>query len=166
MPDYRDATAYAPTPGPRGCVSEPDLGTPVTRGAPRHGLGRPHPDRGPGETPPYGAGRACRMRCLPPGADGPRTTRPAATTSTQGKNGRGPRAQRRGPAAPGAAACLQAHTRWSIGPVHYKTGAAQRGPGPARASRPPADTTRVPACRRAPPRAPYTLSRSAAPHRG
>ncbi len=46
-----------------------------------------------------------------------------------------------------------------------KTDTAHTGPGPAVASRPPADTTRVPGCRRAPPRAlpcPLVIS-SAAP---
>ena len=50
--------------------------------------------------------------------------------------------------------------------VYYKTATAQRGPGPALASHPPADTTRMPGCRRVPPRALRALWSPAMPRQG
>src|SRR5262249_62193711 len=47
-----------------------------------------------------------------------------------------------------------------------KTATAQTGPGRALGSRPPADTARVPECRRAPPQAPPALAPSAVLRRG
>ena len=67
-PDYRDATARAPTSGPRGRGPGLAPGTPVTRGSQRHRCGRPHRDLGPCGTPAHGAGLARSVRCLPPGA--------------------------------------------------------------------------------------------------
>ena len=96
-PDYRDATARAPTSGPRGGGPGLAPGTPVTTGSQRHRLGSPHPDRGPCGTPAPGAGLACSGRCLPPGAGGQQAMLQGRATSAQGHSGRRPRARGRGP---------------------------------------------------------------------
>ena len=56
--------------------------------------------------------------------------------------------------------------RVQLWPYRHKTATAHTGPGQALASRPPADTTRGPGCRPAPPQALHTLWPSAVPHRG
>ncbi len=68
--------------------------------------------------------------------------------------------------APGAARFPRAHVPCVTVAVQYKTATDQTGPGQALASRPPADTTRMPGCRRAPPRALSALWPSAVPRRG
>src|SRR5215472_12071684 len=59
----------------------------------------------------------------------------------------------RGVFAPGAARSRRSLALCATVAIPHKTGADHTRPGQALGSRPPADTTRVPACRRAPPRA-------------
>ena len=144
----RDATAYEPTPGPRGCVSEPEPGTPVTSGSPRQRIGRQHPDRGPWRNIAVRGGRACHVRCRPPDAGGPRATRPAATMSTQGKNG--PQDRERSVVGLLRQAQQRVPKLTSDGvlcPCMIKLPQPIEDRDQLRASRPPAGTTPVPACR-------------------
>src|SRR5262245_47612170 len=75
-PDYEDAAARAPTPGPRGGGPGLAPDTPVTSGAVRHGFGCEPPDLGRCGTPVHGAGLAWSVRWIPPGAGGQQATRP------------------------------------------------------------------------------------------
>src|SRR5262249_27043322 len=143
-PNYKDATARVPTPGPRGCVSGLAPGILGTRGLGQHGLGRKPPDLGLCGTLEHAAGLACSVRCLPPGAGGQPTTRPATTTSPQGHSGRRLRARSRGHVAPGVATYPRVRVPCATAAVRNKIATDHTRPGQAPAFHPPADTTHMP----------------------
>src|SRR5262249_12494392 len=82
-----------------------------------------------------------------------------------GHSGRRQRARGRGPVVPGAATCRRALARCATVAVQYNIATVQTGLGPALVFRPPADTRRVLACRRAQPQALPALWSSPAPRR-
>ena len=90
----------------------------------------------------------------------------AATTYSPWHSGRGPQGRGHRRVAPGPTTSPRARGQSVTAAGQYKTATDRTGPGPARASRPSADTTRGPGCRCARPRARRALWSSAVPHRG
>ena len=134
----------------------------ATRGLSGKGSGRKHLDRGCAKS--CGAGLAVSVHGFLQVLAGRQADPPGSTTSSQGivgedsKRGARVRCARR-------SRCPQLACRVELSPYH-KTATAQTGPGPALASRPPADTTCRPGYRRAPPRAPRALGPSTALRQG
>src|SRR4029453_4920928 len=138
-PDYRGATARAPTSEHHGGGLRLDLGTPATRGSKQHRFGSQHPDSGPCGTLAHGAGLGCSVRYTPPGAGGQQATRQATIASPQGHSGQRQQARGHGYVLLAESGFRRVRVPCATVAVYYNTATDQAGPEQALASRPPAD---------------------------
>src|SRR5262249_7799571 len=88
------------------------------------------------------------------------------TTYIRGLSGQRQRVPGHGHVAPGAAEFRRTRVPSATVTVPDKKGTGQTGPGQALVTHPPADTTHMPGCRRAPPQAQRALWLSAEQRRG